>query len=95
MNLTEVIKRPLLTEKTNGLKADSNQVVFEVAMKADKTLIKRAVEELFSVGVTCVNTTIMHGIVITVGRSRGRLSNWKKAVVSLKEGANLEFFEGV
>ena len=93
--LHEVIKRPLLTEKSNSLVADNNQVCFEVRPQASKTEIKKAVEKLFNVEVKSVNTSIVHGKVKTVGRNRGRLSNWKKAIVTLKEGQTLEFFDGV
>lgn len=95
MNIYEILKRPLLTEKSNIRKSDENQVAFEVNFKADKGSIKKAVETLFKVKVESVNTCIVHGKVKTVGRVSKQRPNWKKAVVTLKEGQNIEFVEGV
>ncbi len=93
--LQRIIKRPLLTEKSNLLKGEQNQVVFVVDRRAGKQAIQKAVEKLFKVEVKKVNTFIVHGKFKTMGRYRGRKANWKKAIVTLKEGQNLEFFEGV
>ena len=103
-----VIKRPLLTEKTARLRETgggvsaaaegesySQKVVFEVARDANKIEIRRAIQELFKVTVTQVNTVIVRGKAKRVGRFSGRRPAWKKAVVTLKAGDNIEFFEGV
>lgn len=95
MNPYQVIKRPLLTEKTNTLKANNNQLAFEIDFRASKVDVRRAVEKLFEVKVAGISTAIVHGKMKTVGRSRGRQPNWKKAVVTLQEGQNVELFEGV
>src|SRR5579859_8102339 len=104
----QVIKRPLLTEKGTRLKDSGGappgvfteetlrpQVLFEVAMDANKIEIKNAVESLFSVKVTDVHTQIMRGKDKRVGRYQGRRPGWKKAIVTLAAGNKIEFFEGV
>lgn len=94
MHAEHVIKRPiLLTEKAERLREDHNQVVFEVARKANKIQIKSAVETLFNVEVASVNTSIVRGKFRRMGRGHGQLQNWKKAVVTLKEGQSIEFFD--
>ena len=93
MKPADIIKRPIaLTEKASRLR-ESNQVVFEVAMKANKIEIKSAVEALFSVKVTDVNTLVQRGKVKRVGRELGKRPNWKKAVVTLREGDDIQFFD--
>jgi large subunit ribosomal protein L23 len=93
MKPTDVIKRPIaLTEKAARLK-ESNQVVFEVAMAANKIEIRSAVEALFSVKVTDVNTLVQRGKTKRVGRREGKRPNWKKAVVTLREGDDIQFFD--
>jgi large subunit ribosomal protein L23 len=91
----EIIKKPLVSEKNQVLKELSNQVVFEVASDANKIEIRRAVEDLFKVRVEKVRTLIVRGKDRRVGRRMGRQSNWKKAVVTLRQGENIELFEGV
>ncbi len=94
MHAEQVIKRPiLLTEKAERIREDHNQVVFEVAKNANKIQIKSAVETLFSVKVANVNTSIVRGKFRRMGRGHGQLRNWKKAVVTLKEGETIEFFD--
>lgn len=90
----DVIKRPLLTEKSTNLKA-SNQYCFEVNPRATKQDVKKAVEKLFRVKVNDVRTMQYIGKKKRVGRSVGRNNHWKKAVVTLKEGSTIEMFEGV
>jgi large subunit ribosomal protein L23 len=103
-----VIKRPLLTEKGTRLKEHGGapvgtfseeelkpQVLFEVALNANKIEIKNAIEALFSVKVVDVHTQIMRGKDKRVGRFMGRRPNWKKAIVTLAAGNKIEFFEGV
>ncbi len=95
MDSYQIIKRPLLTEKSTVKKEQENQVVFEVHPRANKAEIKKAVERLFNVKVKKVNTILMPGKVKRVGRYVGRRSAWKKAYVTLAEGEKIEFFEGV
>ena len=104
----QIIKRPLLTEKGTRLKEHGGapvgtfgeedlkpQVLFEVALDANKIEIKSAIEALFSVKVVDVHTQIMRGKEKRVGRFMGQRSNWKKAIVTLAAGNKIEFFEGV
>ena len=92
----QVIVKPLImTEKGERLKEEQHQVLFEVAMRASKPEIKAAVEKLFKVGVIDVNTVVVRGKVTRMGRRMGKRPNWKKAVVTLREGDTIEFFEGV
>jgi large subunit ribosomal protein L23 len=92
----DVIIRPLvLTEKGERQKEEHNKVLFQVAMKANKREIKSAVEKLFSVDVLEVNTMVVRGKVGRIGRRFGKRPNWKKAIVTLREGETIEFFEGV
>jgi large subunit ribosomal protein L23 len=95
MNLTDVIRRPLITEKTTILREDGKTIVFHVAAGATKIDIKRAVEHLLGAKVASVRTTIAHGKVKRQGRFSGRRSDWKKAYVRLRDGEKLpEFLEG-
>jgi large subunit ribosomal protein L23 len=93
MKFEEVIIRPLaLTEKATRLKAEYNQVVFEVARDANKIQIREALERLFKVKVLSVNTLVQRGKVKRVGRRELKRPNWKKAIVTLRKGDNIEFF---
>jgi large subunit ribosomal protein L23 len=95
MKLTDVIRRPLITEKTSILREDGKTIVFEVATGANKVEIKRAIEQLFGSKVASVRTNIAHGKVKRQGRFAGRRSDWKKAYVTLREGEKMpEFLEG-
>ena len=92
MNPELIIRRPIvLTEKSQRLR-DKNQVVFEVARDANKIQIRQAVETLFNVKVTGVNTLLMRGKDRRMGRGYAKMQNWKKAVVTLAEGENIDFF---
>ena len=91
----KIILRPLLTEKNAGMKEHENRVVFEVAKDANKLEIKGAIEEAFKVSVQAVNILNVKGKVKRLGRKTGKRRDWKKAVVTLKEGSVIEFFEGV
>ncbi len=96
MNLYQVIKKPLITEKAMAAReAVAGLYAFVVDREADKTEIRAAVEKLFKVHVKKINTAIMRGKTKKVGRSVGRRSNWKKAWVELAAGEKIEFFEGV
>jgi large subunit ribosomal protein L23 len=95
MKLTEVIRRPLVTEKTTTLRDDGKTVVFEVSKDANKIDIKRAVEQLLGSKVDSVRTTLSHGKMKRQGKFVGRRSDWKKAYVKLRDGEKLpEFLQG-
>jgi large subunit ribosomal protein L23 len=95
MKLTDVIRRPLITEKTSILREDGRTLVFHVAVGANKVQIKRAIEQLLGAKVEGIRTSIAHGKVKRQGRYAGRRSDWKKAYVKLREGAKIpEFLEG-
>ncbi|MBX3228931.1 MAG: 50S ribosomal protein L23 [Labilithrix sp.] len=92
MTPESVIRKPIfLTEKSNTLRA-KNQVVFEVLRDANKVQIKEAVQQLFSVKVKSVNTMLYRGKDRRMGRGYAKMQNWKKAVVTLAEGENIDFF---
>lgn len=90
--LHQIIKKPLITEKSSLLKEAGPIVAFEVALNANKIEIKQAVEKAFDVKVANVNTALIAGKVKRVGRQFGKRSNWKKAYVTLAEGSNIDFF---
>ena len=90
-----VLKKPLITEKGNLMKDELNQITFEVDRKANKIEIKEAVEKIFKVHVVKVHTINLRGKSKRLGRSQGKKPNWKKAIVTLKEGDNIDLFEGV
>ncbi|MCC7031387.1 MAG: 50S ribosomal protein L23 [Acidobacteria bacterium] len=95
MKLTDVIRRPLVTEKTTLLREDGKTVVFEVARAANKIDVKRAVEKLLGAKVDGVRTANTQGKLKRQGRFVGRRSDWKKAYVTLKAGQKLpDFLEG-
>jgi large subunit ribosomal protein L23 len=102
-----IIKRPLLTEKGTRLKETGgnageldperlkSQLLFEVARDANKVEIRHAVEKLWNVDVIDVRTAVVRGKEKRMGRFVGKRSNWKKAIVTIAAGQNIEFFEGV
>lgn len=94
-SIYQVLKRPLVTEKTNALRDSQNDYAFEVAPDANKIEIKQAVETLFSVRVKKVRTAVMRGHYRRTRRGVGQKPNWKKAIVTLYEGHSIELFEGV
>jgi len=91
----KIILKPLVTEKSTDLRVKEDKYAFEVDLKANKPEIKKAIEELFKVNVVEVHTMIVHGKVKRMGRFEGKRPNWKKAIVSLKKGEKIEFFETV
>ena len=96
MRIQEVIRRPLITEKSTVLKDERGIVAFEVDRRANKIEVKRAVEAQFNVKVAEVRTASMHGKVRRQGRYVGRKPDWKKVYVRLAPGEKaIEFFEGV
>ena len=94
MNLYEVLRRPLITEKSTALQA-LGKYAFEVASGANKDQIKQAVEKAFKVEVTAVNVTVVPGERRRMGRRQISSEPWKKAIVTLKPGDKIELFEGV
>jgi large subunit ribosomal protein L23 len=95
MNAYDVIKRPIITEKTSIQKEDANQITFEVDRRANRVQIRKAVESIFDVHVTGVRTMQVKGKVKQRGRIVGKRRDWKKAIVSLVPGERIDFFEGV
>jgi large subunit ribosomal protein L23 len=93
MNIYDVIKKPLITEKTTAEKDARNIIVFVVHRDANKIEIKESVEKLFKVEVDAVKTATVAGKLKRVGGQVGKRANWKKAYVTLKEGSNVDFFE--
>ena len=91
----KVIHRPLITEKSTIQKELNNQLAFEVDRRANKIEIKKAVERIFKVQVEEVRTMNYQGKRKRLGRTMGRRRHWKKAIVTLKPGQKIEFFEGV
>lgn len=92
MQVENIIKRPLmLTEKGNTQRETQNKYFFEVDRRANKIQIRQAVETLFNVKVTDVHTLIMRGHMRRMGRGYSKTKNWKKAIVSLKDGDTIEF----
>jgi large subunit ribosomal protein L23 len=94
MHLYEVLRRPLITEKSTALQA-LNKYAFEIADGANKLMIKDAVEKAFKVKVTGVNVVTMQGKTKKMGRRTVSSSPWKKAIVTLQPGDKIEYFEGV
>jgi large subunit ribosomal protein L23 len=92
--IQDVVKRPLVTEKSERNRAEGHQFAFEVHRDATKIQVKQAVEKLFNVHVLAVRTAVIRGKNKRVGRTSGRRPNWKKAFVTLKEGETIALFEG-
>ena len=95
MDVHQVIRKPLITEKSSIGREEQNLATFAVDPRATKHDIRRAVEELFEVEVTRVRTMRQPRKTKRVGMSSGRRAEWKKAIVELAEGHSIEFFEGV
>ena len=91
MKLTDVIRRPLITEKTSLLREDGRTIVFQVASGANKIEIKHAVEQLLGSKVSGIRTSITHGKEKRQGRFAGHRSDWKKAYVRLAEGHSIDY----
>jgi large subunit ribosomal protein L23 len=95
VDIYQVIKEPHITEKANLQKGEANQVSFKVHRQANKIEIRRAVESLFKTKVLNVRTMNMIGKSRRMGKHVGRKPHWKKAIVQLAPGENIEFFEGM
>jgi large subunit ribosomal protein L23 len=90
----ETVVRPLITEKTSAAYQDRGEYTFEVHPDASKPQIRQAIEDLFGVKVTDIWTSNVRGKLKRMGRTEGRRPNWKKAIVTLREGDTIEIFEG-
>lgn len=95
MDIYQVIKEPLIAEKGSLQKELHNQITFKVDRRANKVEIRRAVETLFKTKVLHVRTMNMKGKKRRVGRNIGKKPDWKKAIVKLAPGENIEVFEGM
>ncbi len=95
MDIYSVIIEPHITEKANLQKEANNQVTFKVQKKANKIEIKKAVEALLKTRVLEVRTVNVRGKKRRMGLRVGKRPDWKKAIVKLAPGENIEFFEGV
>lgn len=95
MNAYQILKTPVVTEKSNFQKETLNQMSFEVDPRANRVEIKKAVEQIFNVKVKSVNTMHVRGKMKRRGRILGKQKDWKKAVVSLMPGHRINYFEGV
>ena len=90
----KIVRRPLVTEKSTRQKEEGRQYAFEVDPNANKIEIQRAVEQLFKVTVVQVHTANVLGKIKRLGRRYGKRPDWKRAIVTLKEGDRIDFFEG-
>ena len=91
----EILRRPVITEKSTTQKEAYNQLTFEVDRRANKVEIRKAVETMFKVKVLDVTTMNMRGKKRRIGTSMGRRPDWKKALVRIAPGEDITFFEGM
>ena len=94
MNIFDVLRAPKMSAKTLSLKEEANQFAFEVDKRSNKIQIKESIEKSFKVSVLKVRTMNVRGKKKRLGRYQGLKSSWKKAIVTLKEGDTIEYFEG-
>jgi large subunit ribosomal protein L23 len=95
MDIYRIIKEPHIAEKANLVKEKYNQITLKVDKRANKIEIKSAVEKIFKKRVLDVNTINIEGKKRRMGRNIGKKIDWKKAIVTLAPGENIEFFEGM
>lgn len=93
MEARDILIKPIVTEKSTAL-MEERKYTFRVPLSATKIQIRQAVEQIFKVKVQAVNTMRYEGKLKRMGRTQGRRSDWKKAVVTLKPGEAIELFEG-
>lgn len=93
MEARDILIRPIVTEKSTAL-MEQGKYTFRVPLAATKIQIRQAVEQIFKVKVQAVNTMRYEGKLKRMGRTQGRRSDWKKAIVTLKPGETIELFEG-
>lgn len=91
-NIYEILKNPIFTEKSARLKESFNKITIRVAIGAKKDQIKRALKKLLKIEAEKINTTVTRGKLKRVRKSFGKQSNWKKAIVTVKSGSNLDAF---
>ena len=94
LGVQDVVRRPVITEKSERNREAARHFAFEVHRDATKIQVKQAVESLFNVHVLAVRTAVVRGKVKRVGRHMGQRPNWKKAFVTLKAGETIALFEG-
>ena len=94
-DIYRIVRRPIVTEKSSIIKDEAGKVTFEVDRRANKVEIKQAVQKLFNVTVLDVHIMNYSGKNKRLGRSMGKRPDWKKAILTLKSGDSIEFFEGV
>ena len=92
MSARDIIVKPIVTEKSNKLQANENKVTFVVAKNANKSAIKQAIQEIYNIKPVAVNTVNVHPKMRRVGRYSGMTNAYKKAIVTLPEGASINFF---
>jgi large subunit ribosomal protein L23 len=95
MDPYQVLRRPIITEKSNFQSDNLSRYTFEVDVRANKHQVKTAVQEVFSVDVVAVNVIRVRGKKRRSGKVLGRTKDWKKAIVTLRPGQSIQFFEGV
>ncbi len=93
-NSYDIILKPVITEKTVAM-MEEGKYTFKVAKGSNKFEIKNAIQDIFKVNVVNISTMNVRGKVKRMGRSEGKTSSWKKAIVTLKEGQQIEVFEGL
>ena len=91
----QLIKGPIITEKTHALREANNKLTLKVDVKANKIEIRKAIETLFKVKVLAVNTIQMMGKKKKLGKSEGKRPDWKKAIVTLAPGEKIAGYEGL
>jgi large subunit ribosomal protein L23 len=91
----QLIKGPIITEKTHALRESNNKLTLRVDVKANKIEIRKAIEVLFKVKVVAVNTIQMMGKKKRMGKTEGKRPNWKKAIVTLAPGEKIAGYEGL
>ena len=91
--LYQIVRRPIISEKSTALAEVAGRYVFEVDHMANKQEIRDAVQKLFKVRVRKVRTLMMHGKSKRLARGEVKKPNWKKAIVTLDEGQKIEFFQ--
>lgn len=94
-SLIKILKRPVITEKIDSLTETQSKYAFEVVKKANKIEIKKAVETRFNVEVTDVHTMNVRGKIKRLGKFQGPRPSWKKAIVTLKAGQKIDYFENI
>ncbi|NTW76196.1 MAG: 50S ribosomal protein L23 [Syntrophaceae bacterium] len=95
MEVHQIVKKLLVTEKSTVARDESNKYIFEVDRKSNKLEIGRAVEKLFKVKVVDVHVINVLGKKKRMGKVMGRISSWKKAIVTLTAGSRIDVIEGV